>query len=201
MSAAEITGIVLGAIGAAAVIAPVLRFISRRLTMLLDSARNEWRRLPRWYAHCEEREFVAMLVNNPREATPVFSESLLDSEKIVHWRTQIGFGHAFVLYAIWKYRGFWAALGWHVAQGSDDLTWAVAPPLVFLSVSGSTSQRVSHWTGSELIDATTAYVDKLIEESGVADYTPPRRFRVVRWLRNSLLNPKAWRREKQTSES
>ena len=201
MSAAELAGIVLGAIGAAAAIAPVLRFVSRRLTTPFDSVRNEWRRLPRWYARCEEREFVAMLVNNPEETTPVFIESLLDSEKVVHWRTQIGIGHAFVLYVTWKYRGFWAALGWHVAQGSDDLTWAVAPPLVFLSVSGSTSQRVSHWTGSALIDAATTYVDKLIEEAGVADYTPPRRFRVARWLRNSPLNSKAWRRERQTSES
>lgn len=178
-----------------------LRKLRRVVTAAFNFFRDKRRKAYKWYARCEERDFVAMLVNNPEEATPVFSESLLDYETVTHWRTQIGFGHAFAPYAIWKYRGFCAALGWHVAQGNDDWTWAVAPPLVFLSVSGSTSQRVSHWTGSELIDATTAYVDKLIEESGVADYTPPRRFRVVRWLRNSPLNPKSWHQGKQTSES
>ena len=183
MSDAEIAGLVLGGIGAAAAIPHALRFVWRGLTMAFDFVRKKRRRLRGWYARCDERDRLARLVNDPDEAKPVFIESLLDSEKIAHWPTQIAFGDAFLLYVTWKYRGFWAALGWHVAQGSDEMTWAVLPRQIFLSVSGRASRPESHWTGSAVIDAATAYIDDQIEESGVADYTPPRWFRFLRWLR------------------
>lgn len=185
----------------AAILTPVLvaifgndlRKLRRVFTVAFEFVRNKPRELRKWYARCEERDSVAKLVNNPEETAPVFIGSLFGSENIVRWRTQMGFGHLFTLDATWKYRGFCVALGRHVGQGNDDFTWAVAPPPVFLSVSGSTSQHVSHWTGSALIDAATTYVDELIEESGVAEYTPPRRFRFLRWLRNLILKPKVQR--------
>lgn len=187
----------------AAILTPVLvaifgddlRKLRRVLTAMFDFVRNVGPDLREWYARCEECESLAILVSNPKEATPVFAESLLEHKVVVRWPTQIGFGRLFSLDVTWKYRGFCIALGRHMPQGDGDLTWAVAPPPVFLSVSRSTSQHVSHWTGSALIDAATTYVDQLIEESGVADYTPPLRFRVLRWLRNLAQKPKSWYRK------
>ena len=193
----------------AAVLVPVLvtifaddlRKLRRVLTTALDFFRDKRCKAYKWYARCEQRDLVAMLVNNPEEATPVFIESLLDSEDRVYWSTQIMGGQAFRLDVVWNYRGFWLVLG----RYADDSgwTWAVGHHRhrAFESVSGRRFSRDSHWTESVLIDAATAYVDELIEETGVADYIPPRRFRVVRWLRNSPLNPKTLRREKQISES
>lgn len=191
----------------AAVLVPVLvtifgddlRKLRRVVTVAFDFFRDKRRKAYKWYARCEERDFVAKLVNNPKEATPAFIESLIDSDGAVFWSTQIMGGHAFRWGVVWNYRGFRLVLGSHV--GHSGWTWTVGHRPVFESVSGRRFGHDSHWTESALIDAATAYVDDLIEETGVADYTPPRRFRVVRWLRNSSLNPKAWRREKQTSES
>ena len=191
----------------AAVLVPVLvtifgddlRKLRRVLTAAFVFVRRKWRKVGKWYARCKERDFVAKLVNNPKEATPVFIESLIDSDSATFWSTQIMDGPAFRCAVVWKYRGFWPVLGSYV--DCDDWTWAVGRPRAFISVSGCRIDNTVHWTGSAPIDAATAYIDDLIEETGVASYTPPRRFRVVRWLRNSPLNPKAWHREKQTSES
>ena len=191
----------------AAILVPVLvtifgddlRKLRRVLTFAFDFLRRNRRRAYKWYARCEERDFVAKLVNDPAETTPVFIESLIDSDSAVFWSTQIMGGRAFLWGVVWNYRGFRLVLGSHV--GYSGGTWAVGHCRVFESVSGRRFSRDSYWTESAVIDAATAYVDDLIEETGVASYTPPRRFRVVRWLRNSLLNPKAWHREKQTSES
>lgn len=185
----------------AAIVVPVLvtifgddlRKLRRVLTFAFAFVRGKRNVARKWYARCEERDFAAKLVNNPEETTPVFIGSLLDSEKRVHWSTQNVGLHAFLLGALWKYRGFCASLGWNVGEGDDSLTWAVVPPQVFLSVSGRKPSRASHWTGSALIEAATTYVDELIEESGVAEYTPSRRFRFLRWLRNLILKPKVQR--------
>ena len=176
-----------------------LRKLRRVVTAVFNFFRDKRRKAYKWYARCEERNFVARLVNNPEEATPVFIGSLIDSDSARSWSTQIMGGEAFRWGVVWNYRGFRLVLGSHV--GYSGWTWAVGHRRAFESVSGRRFDHNSHWTKSALIDAATAYVDDLIEETGVANYTPPRRFRVVRWLRNSLLNPKAWRREKQTSES
>lgn len=193
----------------AAVLVPVLvtifgddlRKLRRAVTVAFDFFRDKRRKAYKWYARCEERDFVARLVNDPEEATPVFIKSLIDSDSAASWSTQSMGGEAFRWGVVWHYRGFRLVLGSHVNH--SGWTWAVGHHRhrAFESVSGRRFSRDSHWTESALIDAATTYVDKLIEETGVADYTPPRRFRVVRWLRNSSLNPKAWRREKQTSES
>lgn len=188
----------------AAVLVPVLvtifgddlRKLRRVLTFAFDFFRRNRRKAYKWYARCEEHDFVAKLVNDPAETTPVFIKSLLDSEKREYWPTQISSGDAFMLGVIWRYRGFWASLGHHPFEDGDFWTWAVVAPPAFLSVSGraSISRHVSrfesHWTGSAVIDAATAYIDDQIKESGVADYRPPRRFRVLRWLRNPTLKQK-----------
>ena len=191
----------------AAVLVPVLvtifgddlRKLRRVLTFAFDFFRRNRRKAYKWYARCEERDFVARLVNNPKEATPVFIGSLIDSDSARSWSTQIMGGEVFRWGVVWNYRGFRLVLGSHV--GYSGWTWAVGHRRAFESVSERRFGRDSHWTESALIDAATAYVDDLIEETGVAGHTPPRRFRVVRWLRNSPLNPKTWRREEQTSES
>lgn len=190
----------------AAIVVPVLvtifgddlRKLRRVLTVAFEFVRDKRRRVRKWYARCEKHDSVATLVNNPEEAMPVFIESLLDSEKRMYWGTQNTGGHAFLLGATWKYRGFCALLGWNVAEGGDDLTWAVLTSRAFLSVSGRAFKNESHWTGSSIIDAATAYIDDQIEESGVADYTPPRRFRLLRWLRNLTLKRKVQRRQQTT---
>lgn len=181
----------------AAVLVPVLvtifgddlRKLRRRLTVAFSFVRSKQNTVRKWYARCEERDSVAMLVNNPAETAPVFIKSLIDSERYEYWDTQNSSGAAFLLHVIWKYRGFCASLGWYVSERGPDLTWAVLPPPAFLSVTGRKSatgrkfSRESHWTESAHINAATTYVDELIEESGVADYTPPRWFRLLRWLR------------------
>ena len=182
----------------AAVLVPVLvtifaddlRKLRRVLTAAFVFVRRKWRRVRKWYARCSERDFAARLVNNPEEATPVFVGSLIDSEKVMCWGTQIASGDTFRLGVIWRYRGFWASLGHHPFEDGDFWTWAVMTPPALQSVAGYNLSRESHWTGSALIDAAMTYVDKLVEESGVADYAPPRRFRVLRWLRNPTLKRK-----------
>ena len=169
-----------------------LRKLRRVVTVAFNFARGAWTRMREWYENCEERDFTAMLVNNPEEATPAFIGSLLDSEETTYWRTQIGFTHTFMVGSIWKYRGFCASLGWQgVSKDGDKWTWAVAAPPSFSSATGRKSSRKAYWTESAVIDAATAYIDDQIEESGLADYRPPRRFRVLRWLRNPTLKRKA----------
>ena len=167
-----------------------LRKLRRIPTIVFDSARDKRRKARKWYVSCAKREFAAAIVNNPEEATAVFIESLIDSDKIVCWSTQIAGGGVFRLGVIWKYRGFWMSLGSHAFEDGDDWTWAVVPPRAFLSVSGHALSLDSHWTGSALIDAATTYVDGQIEEAGVADYRPPWRYRAVQRLRNFLSKPR-----------
>lgn len=188
MSTAEIILIVLGAISATAAVVLIWPSIRRGLTRVVDFFRNKWRRVCRWYARCEEREVVAMLVNNPEEATPVFIKSLIDSDEAVFWSTRGLLSQDFRLAVIWKYRGFWPVLGNHFDH--EGRTWAVGYPRVFTSVAGRQFGDTRHWTGSTLIDAATAHIDDLIEETGVADYTPPWQFRVLRRLHNLTLKPK-----------
>ena len=188
----------------AAILVPVLvtifgddlRKLRRVLTFAFDFFRRNRRKAYKWYARCEERDFVAKLVNDPAETAPVFIESLLDSEARWYWSTQSAGGHAFLLYVIWKYRGFCASLGWHVSKDGDDMTWAVMAPRAFLSLTGRKPGRESYWTGSALIDAATTYVDSLIEESGVADYKPPLRFRAARRLHDFIQGLKIQRRSR-----
>ena len=157
-----------------------LRKLRRRLTIVLNLVRDKWRRVGRWYARCEEHERVAVLVNDPEEATPVFIESLIDADKASFWSTGGVFGQEFRLAVIWKYRGFWPVLGNHI--DGDGRTWAVGHPSAFRSVFGHRVGSTPHWTESAHIDAATTYVDELIEETGVADYVPPRWFRFLRRL-------------------